>query len=169
MIFAYNAAAERMLGVPKAEVLNRPVPQTAALLPRAFFLSAESGQASGRDAHIVRFHHTDFSVSSAPIVRKGAVKGYFTMLQPFAEEELFDFDLDSQDSGFEIQRSGGSFYLSGASIDHLVASVNFGNEESLNYFHRTLRRMGVIDALRKAGAGEGDTVQIEDMQFDFVD
>ena len=33
----------------------------------------------------------------------------------------------------------------------------------------TLRRMGVIDALRKAGAGEGDTVQIEDMQFDFVD
>lgn len=87
MIFAYNAAAERMLGVPKAEVLNRPVPQTAALLPRAFFLSAESGQASGRDAHIVRFHHTDFSVSSAPIVRKGAVKGYFTMLQPFAEEE----------------------------------------------------------------------------------
>ena len=87
VIFAYNAAAERMLGVPKAEVLNRPVPQTAALLPRAFFLSAESGQASGRDAHIVRFHHTDFSVSSAPIVRKGAVKGYFTMLQPFAEEE----------------------------------------------------------------------------------
>ena len=35
VIFAYNAAAERMLGVPKAEVLNRPVPQTAALLPRS--------------------------------------------------------------------------------------------------------------------------------------
>ncbi len=89
--------------------------------------------------------------------------------EPFAEEELFDFDLDSQDSGFEIQRSGGSFYLSGASIDHLVASVNFGNEESLNYFHRTLRRMGVIDALREAGAGEGSTVCIGEMEFDFVE
>ena len=89
--------------------------------------------------------------------------------EPFAEEELFDFDLDSQDSGFEIQRVGGSFHLSGASIDHLVASVNFGNEESLNYFHRTLRRMGVIDALRGKGAKEGDSVVIGEMEFDFVE
>ncbi len=89
--------------------------------------------------------------------------------EPFAEEELFDFDLDGQDSGFEIQRRGGAFHLSGASIDHLVASVNFGNEESLNYFHRTLRRMGVIDALREAGAGEGSTICIDEMEFDFVE
>ena len=89
--------------------------------------------------------------------------------EPFAEEELFDFDLDSQDSGFEIARRNGAYELSGASIDHLIASVNFGNEESLNYFHRTLRRMGVIDALREAGASEGDTVRIDDMEFDFVE
>ena len=44
-----------------------------------------------------------------------------------------------------------------------------GNEESLNYFHRTLRRMGVIDALREAGAGEGSTVCIGEMEFDFVE
>lgn len=87
VIFAYNTAAERMLGVPKSEILNCAVPQTAALLPRAFFLSTESSRASGRDAHIVRFRQTDFSVSSAPIVRKGEIMGYFTMLQPFAEEE----------------------------------------------------------------------------------
>ena len=89
--------------------------------------------------------------------------------EPFAEEELFDFDLDSQESGFEIVRRDGAYELSGASIDHLIASVNFGNEESLNYFHRTLRRMGVIDALREAGASEGDTVRIDDMEFDFVE
>ena len=89
--------------------------------------------------------------------------------EPFAEEELFDFDLDSQDSGFEIARRNGAYELSGAAIDHLIASVNFGNEESLNYFHRTLRRMGVIDALREAGASEGDTVRIDDMEFDFVE
>lgn len=87
MIFAYNAAAERMLGIPKSDVLNQRVPQTAALLPRTFFLSNESSWISGRDAHIVRFQHTDFSVSSAPILRHGEVQGYFTMFQPFAEEE----------------------------------------------------------------------------------
>ena len=89
--------------------------------------------------------------------------------EPFAEEELFDFDLDAAATGFEIQKVKGAFELSGPSIDHLIASVNFGNEESLNYFHRTLRRMGVIDALRAAGAGEGDTVRIDEMEFDFVE
>ena len=89
--------------------------------------------------------------------------------EPFEEEELFDFDMDMEDTGFEIARYGGAFHLSGASIDHLVASVNFGDEESLNYFHRSLRRMGVIDALRKAGAEEGSTVCIDEMEFDFVE
>ena len=89
--------------------------------------------------------------------------------EPFAEEELFDFDLDTEATGFEITRHKGVFYLSGPSIDHLVDSVNFGNEESLNYFHRSLRRMGVIDALREAGAEEGSTIAIDEMEFDFVE
>ena len=49
------------------------------------------------------------------------------------------------------------------------APVDFDDTDSMKWFHLTLRRTGVIDALRKAGAGEGDTVQIEDMQFDFID
>ena len=52
---------------------------------------------------------------------------------------------------------------------HLVASVNFEDDESLNWFHRTLRRLGVIDALREKGAKEGSTVAIDDMEFDFID
>ena len=47
--------------------------------------------------------------------------------------------------------------------------MNFGSEESMNYFHRTLRRWGVIDALREKGAKEGDTISINDMEFDFVE
>ena len=77
--------------------------------------------------------------------------------------------MDMENTGFEIERRGGQFHLTGASIDHLVDSVNFGNEESLNYFHRTLRSRGVIDALRAAGAKEGDSVIIGEMEFDFVE
>ena len=85
-IFAFNAAAEAMLGVQARSVLHRTVPETAQLLPRAFFLNQETSPA-GRDAHIVHFHQTDFSVTSAPILRNQVRRGYFTMLQPFAEEE----------------------------------------------------------------------------------
>ena len=89
--------------------------------------------------------------------------------EPFAEEELFDFDMDSEATGFEIERVKDVYHLSGPSIDRLGASVNFYNEESLNYVHRTLRKLGVIDALREAGAGEGSTICIDEMEFDFVE
>ena len=59
--------------------------------------------------------------------------------------------------------------VSGAAMEHLVDSVNFDDEESVAWFHRSLRRMGVIDALRQEGAEEGDTVEILGMEFDFVD
>ena len=59
--------------------------------------------------------------------------------------------------------------VEGPGVRRLIDSVNFGDEESLNWFHRTLRRLGVIDRLREAGAGEGDTVKMDDMEFDFVE
>lgn len=70
---------------------------------------------------------------------------------------------------FEITRDGDVYVVSGAAMEHLVDSVNFDDEESVAWFHRSLRRMGVIDALRQEGAEEGDTVEILGMEFDFVD
>ena len=32
-----------------------------------------------------------------------------------------------------------------------------------------MQRGGIINALRKAGAKEGDTVRMDDMEFDFVE
>ena len=61
------------------------------------------------------------------------------------------------------------YFVSGRAMDRLIASVNFDNEDSLNYFHRSLRRLGVIDALREKGAEEGDTVVVGEMEFDFVE
>ncbi|MBQ4257541.1 MAG: Obg family GTPase CgtA, partial [Clostridia bacterium] len=40
---------------------------------------------------------------------------------------------------------------------------------SLQYFERVLTKSGVIDALREAGCGEGDTVSIYDVEFDFME
>lgn len=88
--------------------------------------------------------------------------------EPFSEEELYELsDLDS--APFAVERQNDVYFVSGRLMDQLIASVNFDNEESLNYFHRSLRRMGVIDALREKGAKEGDSVVIGEMEFDFVE
>ena len=70
---------------------------------------------------------------------------------------------------FTIDRDGAVYVVSGPAMEMLIDSVNFSDEQSLNYFHRTLRSRGVIDALRAAGAKEGDTVAIGDMEFDFIE
>ena len=88
--------------------------------------------------------------------------------EPFGEEELFELD-DLAGAPFEIEVEGGVYFASGRAMDRLIASVNFDNEDSLNYFHRSLRRLGVIDALREKGAEEGDTVVVGEMEFDFVE
>ena len=88
-------------------------------------------------------------------------------LAPFAEEEV---PVAAPDLGsFGVVKDGDVYEVAGPAMDRLIDSVNFADEESLNWFHRTLRRWGVIDALRQAGAGEGDVVRIGEMEFDFVE
>ena len=86
--------------------------------------------------------------------------------EPFEEEEI---ELPPETRTFEIVRRGGAYEVTGTAITELVRAVNFDDEDSLNYFHRCLRKIGIIDALRGAGAGEGDTVIIEEMEFDFTE
>ena len=82
--------------------------------------------------------------------------------EPFPEEPHL--------TGWEAKREeDGAFLVFGASMDSLLAAVNFDDYESLNWFHKTLRASGVIDRLREMGAMEGDTVRIGDMAFDFIE
>ena len=85
----------------------------------------------------------------------------------FAEEEPEEIrhSLDE----FSVTEDGGVFVVEGPGIEMILDSVNFDDLDSLNWFHRTLKRIGVIDALREAGAGEGSIVRIDDMDFDFID
>ena len=85
----------------------------------------------------------------------------------YHEEEIPEEEKDPD--SFDINEEKGIFIVSGPGMDRLIQSVNFDDQESLNWFHRTLRRIGVIDALKDAGAKEGSTVQIGDMEFDFVE
>ena len=84
-------------------------------------------------------------------------------------EEEVELDEAIKPGAFEVTKDGAVYEVTGTSMERLLDSVNFDDEESMNWFHRTLRRWGVIDALRQAGAKEGDTVRIIDMEFDFVE
>ena len=85
------------------------------------------------------------------------------------EEEEAPAPVKQPEDDFRVIFDGAAYIVEGAGMERLLESVNFDDLESMNWFHRTLRRWGVIDALREAGAGEGSTVQIGEMEFDFVE
>src|SRR5579862_2480138 len=68
---------------------------------------------------------------------------------------------------YEVRRTGeGSFAVSGAGIERLVARYDLDNEEALAHLERRLRGIGVIRALEAAGFQPGDEVQIAGVAFD---
>ncbi len=88
-----------------------------------------------------------------------------TVYQP---EMILDEEItDGPD--FTVSRDGEIYVVEGPYVEKLLRGVNFEDNESLQYFQRSLRRKGIIDALREAGCGEGDTVCVADVEFDFVD
>jgi GTP-binding protein len=51
----------------------------------------------------------------------------------------------------------------------MIAMTDMENEDGVRRLQRRLERLGVFDKLKKAGAEEGDTVRIRDVEFDYID
>jgi len=70
---------------------------------------------------------------------------------------------------FSIRVDNGIYYVENCDwIDEIMNRVDPDDYESLQYFERVLRSSGIIDALEDAGVQEGDTVNVCDVEFDFV-
>ena len=57
--------------------------------------------------------------------------------------------------------------MTGKQVERMVVQTDFENEEAIAFLQHRLRRSGVNDALRKAGAKDGDEVRISGMSFDY--
>ena len=71
------------------------------------------------------------------------------------------------DAGFTVTREGGGFVVRGERVERWVRQTNFDNDEAVGYLADRLARIGVEDALRKAGADAGAEVTIGDWTFDW--
>ena len=76
--------------------------------------------------------------------------------------------IDKTDHSVSVTYENGVYYVEGEWLFHVMQSVNFEDRQSLMYFQRVLKNNGVIEALEKAGCGDGDTVSLYDFEFDFV-
>lgn len=103
-----------------------------------------------------------------------AVAAKLATLPPIKEyeAEVFELsDLVDKDAGnhFEIAKQDDVYYIEAPFLTKVMNKLNPNEYEDLQYFEHILQSSGIIDALRKAGATDGDTVNIHGVEFDFMD
>jgi GTP-binding protein len=68
---------------------------------------------------------------------------------------------------YEVRRiAQGSFSVTGAGVERLLARYDLGNEEALAHLERRLRGIGVLNALAAEGFEPGDDVEIAGVAFE---
>ncbi len=70
---------------------------------------------------------------------------------------------------FSVDKKGKQFVVSGPKQEHLALKIDFENPQAIGRFYKVLKRQGVLAALKKAGAKEGDPVKIGTKEFEFQD
>ncbi len=70
------------------------------------------------------------------------------------------------DGGFDIEREGEGFRVTGRGVEMLVSRHDLSNLDALAYLEQRLREIGVIAALERAGFEPGDEVRIGDEEFE---
>ncbi len=68
---------------------------------------------------------------------------------------------------YEVRQSGDVYVVTGTKPERWVRQTNFDNDEAVGYLADRLARLGVEDALAKAGAEPGVTVRIGATEFEW--
>ena len=86
-----------------------------------------------------------------------------------AEAPVLPTPEDLKDHSVQVTNREGVYFVEANWLLRVMRGIRFDDPDGLLYFERLLDGSGVIDALRAAGCGEGDTVSIYDFEFDFID
>jgi GTP-binding protein len=87
---------------------------------------------------------------------------------------MFDFDRDNEDEDYTAiegyyDPEDKVYVLTGKQLRKIFESTNFNDIGSMRYLYKYVERRGGIRQLRKLGLKEGDTVRIEDYEFEYVE
>lgn len=84
-------------------------------------------------------------------------------------DEAYVAEEEDRAPGIVVHKDQGRYKVEGPYIDKLLRSTYFDDRDSLRYFQENLRKNGVVDKLRDLGIQEGDTVYVNDYEFEFFE
>jgi GTP-binding protein len=103
-----------------------------------------------------------------------ALRGVENYVEPDEEPmAMFDFAADDYDEDYKkisgYRDEDGVYVLEGKQLTKIFNSTNFTDNGSIRYLYHFIEKNGGIKLLRQLGLKEGDTVRINDFEFDYTE
>ncbi len=95
------------------------------------------------------------------------------ILKDLPKEDLFEYEekivytLKDKEQEWTARKEGDIFIVEGRAVDRLMGRINIEDNESMYYFHKCLKNMGIDDKLKELGICDGDTVLISDWELEW--
>ncbi len=146
--------------------------------PRIILLSKiDLGSHDETENHLKEFQRYGFPVFAVSAATQQGIQPFLfecmrVLKEELAKQESVVIKIVPQEKTKEtwkVKETPDGFEVEGRQIVRMVEMTNLANNESVRYLHRRLHRMGVIDELREKGAIDGDTVQIGDWEFQYME
>lgn len=97
------------------------------------------------------------------------------VIKTLPKEEIVDIDdrivytLEEEEEPFTVEVVNGEFIVQGPAAERIMRRINVEDNESFAYLQRSLKKIGIDDALRNAGIKDGDSVVLVDWEFEWYD
>ena len=97
------------------------------------------------------------------------------VLKKLPKEELVEaedrvvYTLEDDKDDFTVRREDDMFILEGKAINRLMGRINIDDNESMYYFQKNLKSLGIEDELKRQGIKEGDLVKVLNWTFEWYE
>lgn len=83
------------------------------------------------------------------------------------KEERMIYTLEDDSDELIVRKEKDYYVVEGKAIEKVIARVNMDDNESMYYFEKCLRQLGIDERLKELGIHEGDTVKFGNWDFEW--
>jgi GTP-binding protein len=87
---------------------------------------------------------------------------------PMATDTMKVYRFAPEEERWTVVKEGDGARIVGRRVERLASMTDMDNPEAVEHFERQLNRMGIIEALERAGVGAGDTVRIGKQEMEWT-
>ena len=97
------------------------------------------------------------------------------VLKTLPKEELVEveervlYTLEEDENQFTVRKENDEFIIEGKAINRLMGRINIDDNESMYYFQKSLKNLGIEDELKRQGIKEGDIVKVLNWTFEWYE